>query len=346
MLRLSTPRRSPHRLSQPCATKASLNLVHVSPMQAEVAVRRDLQRAFERIALQRSVEHVIAETLRAAHETLLFRRAAFFGFERTGSYDRVLDDGLIATEGVSLSPASNACFLAACAGLPIVGSASDLWVPLIDARKRYLLCAVLHDTKPFGFLYIDDPERPAVEALEIEAIATLGAIAGVASRNALLFERSQALAFRDPLTGLLNRRAFAERLQQELEACRRHALSMLYIALDVDDFKLVNDRSGHSAGDALLRRLGNALLTMSRTEDAVARLGGDEFAVVMTNVDPALAASSLTRINELLRDAGVRCSLGAALYPRDGFDATTLSRAADRALYLAKAAGKDRFAFA
>ena len=291
------------------------------PLPAEVAVRRDLQRALERIVLQRSVEQVIAETLRSAQQALFFRRSAFFGADRAGSHaDHVLDDGVIATETLTLSPASSASLLAAGSGVPIEGSATDLWVPLVDVRKRYLMSAVLHDARPFGFLYIDDPGREPRKALEVEAIATLSAIAGVASRNALLFERSESLAFRDPLTGLLNRRAFAERL--------------------------ANDRSGHSAGDALLRRLGSALVAMSRAEDAVARLGGDEFAVVMTKVDPAEVASSLGRINELLRHAGVRCSLGAALYPRDGFDAATLSRAADRALYRAKAAGKDRFAFA
>lgn len=317
------------------------------PLPAEVAVRRDLQRALERIVLQRSVEQVIAETLRSAQQALFFRRSAFFGADRAGSHaDHVLDDGVIATETLTLSPASSASLLAAGSGVPIEGSATDLWVPLVDVRKRYLMSAVLHDARPFGFLYIDDPGREPRKALEVEAIATLSAIAGVASRNALLFERSESLAFRDPLTGLLNRRAFAERLQQELEVCRRHAFSLLYIALDIDDFKVANDRSGHSAGDALLRRLGSALVAMSRAEDAVARLGGDEFAVVMTKVDPAEVASSLGRINELLRHAGVRCSLGAALYPRDGFDAATLSRAADRALYRAKAAGKDRFAFA
>jgi diguanylate cyclase (GGDEF)-like protein len=317
------------------------------PIPAEVAVRRELQHAVGRIVLQRSVEHVIVETLRSANETLRFRRAAFFSAERDGSYtDCVLNDGGITTEPVRFSPASNASFLAARSGFPIEGFATDLWVPLVDARNRYLMCAVRHDAQPFGFLYVDDPRCETRETLEVEAIATLSMIAGVASRNALLFERSEALASRDPLTGLLNRRAFAERLQQELETCRRHAFSLLYIALDVDDFKLVNDRSGHAEGDALLRRLGNALMTMSRAEDAVARLGGDEFAVVMAKVDPSLSASSLERINELLRHAGVRCSLGAALYPRDGFDAATLARAADRALYSAKAGGKDRFAFA
>jgi diguanylate cyclase (GGDEF)-like protein len=316
-------------------------------MPAEIAVRRDLQHALEAIVLQRSVERVIAETVQSAQQVLFFRRAAFLGADRAGSQvDRVLDDGAIVTETVMLSPASSASFLAASSGVPIEGSATDLWVPLVDARKRYLMSAVLHDAQPFGFLYVDDPRSDPRKTLEVEALATLSAIAGVASRNALLFERSESLAFRDPLTGLLNRRAFAERLQQELEACRRHALSLLYIALDIDNFKLVNDRSGHSAGDALLRRLGTALVAMSRAQDAVARLGGDEFALVMTKVDPAQAASSLARINQLLRHAGVRCSLGAALYPRDGFDAATLSRAADRALYRAKATGKDRFAFA
>jgi diguanylate cyclase (GGDEF)-like protein len=209
------------------------------------------------------------------------------------------------------------------------------------------LSALNHAQAPYGFLYADEPRSELSGAADLEMLANLSAIAAVASQNALIFERAQELASRDPLTGLLNRRALHERLQQELESCRRHATSSLvYLLLDVDDFKQVNDRTGHAAGDALLYRLAEALTTMSRAQDVVARIGGDEFVIVMLDADPRLAVSSVARISELLKLQGFHCSVGAALYPRDGLDASTLTWAADRALYIAKAAGKDRFAFA
>ena len=116
--------------------------------------------------------------------------------------------------------------------------------------------------------------------------------------------------------------------------------------LDLDDFKEINDRTGHAAGDAHLRKLADALVAMSRAEDIVARFAGDEFVIVQASPEPRAERSGVKRISELLGLQGFRCSLGAAVYPRDGLDAHTLFAAADRALYEAKQSGKNGFAFA
>ncbi|MFZ9889990.1 MAG: GGDEF domain-containing protein, partial [Myxococcota bacterium] len=101
-------------------------------------------------------------------------------------------------------------------------------------------------------------------------------------------QRLASLAYRDPLTGLRNRRCFSERLDEELRRMRRHgegSLSLLLI--DLNGFKRLNDTRGHAAGDAALIAVGRTLEAMVRTEDLVCRLGGDEFAVLLPGTDLA-----------------------------------------------------------
>jgi diguanylate cyclase (GGDEF)-like protein len=158
------------------------------------------------------------------------------------------------------------------------------------------------------------------------------------------------LAYHDPLTGLPNRAALAERLKKALSRGARGG-SVVLLSIDLDDFKLVNDGLGHAAGDQLLHHLARRLDGMRRASDLVARHGGDEF-VMLVELDPGVdgseaAASIGRRIAELLEapftvaDAEFRigASVGAAVYPEDGLDAETLQRHADSAMYRAKEQG-------
>jgi len=154
-----------------------------------------------------------------------------------------------------------------------------------------------------------------------------------------------ALARLDPLTGLSNRRGFAERLAAAFAAGERFAL----LALDLDRFKPVNDAFGHAVGDALLRLAARRLRAAVRAGDAVARLGGDEFAVILRG--DAGAEALAARLAEMLgrpflvegHACNVGASLGLAVAPDDGDDAESLLRAADLALYRAKAEGRGTF---
>ena len=165
-------------------------------------------------------------------------------------------------------------------------------------------------------------------------------------------EELRLQAIRDPLTGLFNRRYMEESLERELHRAARSNLPLGAVMIDLDHFKRFNDTWGHEAGDAVLREVGNLLTNWSRCEDIACRYGGEEFTLILT-----AAASEGTRLRtEQFRQAarglevrhggrslgGITVSAGVAAFPEHGFTATEILRAADEALYQAKARGRDR----
>ncbi|MGC5022043.1 GGDEF domain-containing protein [Micromonospora sp. DT47] len=137
----------------------------------------------------------------------------------------------------------------------------------------------------------------------------------------------------DPLTGALNRRGLAEFATQLFKDGDRPGPSML--CLDLDDFKLVNDRLGHAAGDKLLQRTVATAREMLRAEDAIARVGGDEFVVVLVDTDEATTRTMVARIDAAVRQHAA-VSIGSATAPHDGDTLETLMQVADQRLYRVK----------
>jgi diguanylate cyclase (GGDEF)-like protein len=174
----------------------------------------------------------------------------------------------------------------------------------------------------------------------------------LALSNLILRETLRQQAIRDPLTNLFNRRYMEESLDRELSRAARHGSSLGVIMLDIDHFKPVNDTFGHAAGDTLLRAIGALLLTHTRAEDIACRYGGEEFTVIL----PDSSLEDTWRRAEQLRVAirrlrvryggepldAVTVSAGVASYPEHGAVPEALLRAADLALYQAKAEGRDR----
>ncbi|AWP24442.1 diguanylate cyclase [Acidiferrobacter sp. SPIII_3] len=164
----------------------------------------------------------------------------------------------------------------------------------------------------------------------------------------------RTLALRDPLTGLPNRALFLDRLIHACAHARRMERLLGVALLDLDGFKLVNDRDGHAAGDALLRRVGRAIQSFLRPGDTLARIGGDEFALLFVDI-PCLNDLEVLceRLLKVLRETGpvpsavpglaITGSLGVTVFPLDDNDADTLMRHADLALYAAKAGGRDQY---
>jgi diguanylate cyclase (GGDEF)-like protein/PAS domain S-box-containing protein len=170
------------------------------------------------------------------------------------------------------------------------------------------------------------------------------------SAEALILQQ----AFFDTLTGLPNRRMLRDRLEQEVKKSRRDQYLLAILFIDLDHFKEVNDTLGHGNGDLLLVEAAHRLRDCVRESDTVARMGGDEFTVLITELDEAKSLepvlqkilASLERVFKLgTEEVFVSASIGVTLYPVDGQEIEDLLKNADQALYVAKAAGRNRYSF-
>jgi diguanylate cyclase (GGDEF)-like protein len=167
-------------------------------------------------------------------------------------------------------------------------------------------------------------------------------VAGTGIAVLFLSRRMAELSHRDALTGALNRRAWDRALAVELDEHRRHAGPIGVAIVDIDDLKVVNDRDGHEAGDALLRDAVRVWSSSLRGDDVIARVGGDEFGIIFLGTEPADAARVAERLIETIRhELGATCTIGVATAlpgarPRD------VLAVADRLLYDGKARGRAR----
>ena len=167
-------------------------------------------------------------------------------------------------------------------------------------------------------------------------------------------ERLSTLASTDSMTGLANRRRWREEAERQIDGARSAGRKLGVLFLDLDNFKQVNDRLGHAAGDQLLKIVAKRLREAVRDTDIVARFGGDEFAILLTDISSRLDAAAVA--NKLIAAVGeefnldgsgasVGLSVGVAIFPDDANDVRSLLQAADTALYEAKAQGRNRVEF-
>lgn len=201
----------------------------------------------------------------------------------------------------------------------------------------------------WGCLRLECDEAGAIDREDLHLLSAIAVPATLALQNADLFAQADALARIDGLTGVLRRHVFDKALDDEARRSARYKRPLSLLLFDVDHFKGVNDEFGHPAGDAVLRAVGRALAAGVERPGSVARYGGEEFAVLLpeTPLDRAVAiADSLRRavagirVEEIPRP--VTISAGAAAFPSCAAGGAALLEAADRALYRAKEAGRNR----
>ncbi|MDB4948614.1 MAG: diguanylate cyclase with sensor [Gemmatimonadetes bacterium] len=192
----------------------------------------------------------------------------------------------------------------------------------------------------------DAPYEPHDLAL-LRALADASAIA---LRNAELVDRLRAQATIDPLTGCHNRRGFDEILSVEFARARRYNRPLSVVLLDIDHFKHINDDFGHEVGDHALQRIGRAVRHTFRATDSACRYGGEEFALIFPETGKEEAFRLAERLRILIEQLppnaevprSLTASFGIASFPDDAVETAELLRAADRALYQAKARGRNR----
>jgi diguanylate cyclase (GGDEF)-like protein len=166
----------------------------------------------------------------------------------------------------------------------------------------------------------------------------------------LLQSQLRDQAIRDPLTNLFNRRYLEETLERELSRAEREEYPLCIIMMDIDHFKSVNDTYGHEAGDIVLRTLADTITVQSRHGDFACRYGGEEFVLVMPNISIETATERAMELHQTIEELNipygrfnlsVTISMGIAWYPEHGDTKEDILRASDKAMYVAKHAGRN-----
>ncbi len=201
--------------------------------------------------------------------------------------------------------------------------------------------AIVLDKTEFRALVLDRPQV-ALALLEVLSVRIRHAdeqISGLSDQ-----------AVRDPLTGLLNRRAFTERIDQEIDRTRRYGKEFSLIVMDLDHFKTINDTLGHDVGDHVLGWVGRILTEHTRVADIPFRIGGEEFAIICPSTDVELAHALAQRLVDVVCEAKppvsqelhVTMSAAYATCPEHGETTESLYKTADQALLKAKREGRNR----
>lgn len=230
-------------------------------------------------------------------------------------------------------------------GMPVLysgekppGEASFLGVPLV--AKRSVNGALLLTRKGEAF-----------SASELHVLRILCNQAAVAIENARVYERVEQMAATDGLTGLFNRRFFQEALVREFARADREEGRLALLLLDIDHFKQLNDTYGHTMGDVVLKQVAEVLKSALRKGDVLARYGGEEFVIVLPSASIGGARDFAERVRKAvamssIHPGGARkkvtVSVGWAISPDDAAEPQDLVERADRALYAAKEAGRNR----
>lgn len=191
---------------------------------------------------------------------------------------------------------------------------------------------------------------------DLRLLNLLAELAAIAIINARLHSSISAQAYTDVLTGLPNRRALDETLENEIQRARRYHHYFAVIMMDMDGFKAINDTYGHETGDYILKKSFAFLNTQKRNTDFLARYGGDELTMILPETALNAAVVAATKLQEKLRAYSIKLpdgttkyldiSGGIAVYPFHGHEASDLLRAADAALYRAKKSQRGTFIIA
>lgn len=221
------------------------------------------------------------------------------------------------------------------------------------AMRSAALLPLIRQGLLIGSLHLGsrDPERYDTTS-GTKFLDRLSAIAAIAIESMLNRERLRRAGMTDGLTGVHNRRYFDHRSLIEFSQAVRHRYPLACLFLDIDHFKAINDGHGHPAGDEVLRQVGGLILRSLRTGDLAARYGGEEFVVLLPRTDLPGAREVAERIRLMVQDApfvtpeggtvGATLSVGLAMLPTDATSFAELLSAADRAVYEAKRAGRNR----
>lgn len=333
LLRSSTPASSSLRLALAFMTKLTVL------MQRQNVLETATNRISSVISSSLELESILQSTVEEVGGALKARRAALVLWQEGTSlpegmtvYERP-EEGSASTgmggDENAAAPEASAFELTASAGL--------LEVP-ITYRDMVVGVLAVEDDLP-GRNWEDE---------EVLMVKTVSDQLAVAISHARLFRQIQTQAMTDSLTGLDNHRCFQARLEHELKLADRHHHQVSLILLDLDQLKRINDTYGHVAGDAALCHVAGSMRSAVREVDLCARYGGEEFCIILPRCSRDDALEVAERVRGAIasipvpRVGQVTASFGVATYPIDAQAKEDLVEMSDRAMYLAKAAGRNR----
>lgn len=227
---------------------------------------------------------------------------------------------------------------------------SDTKDPKADF-KSLIVTPLLSGNKVIGVLRMDDDAERTFTQDDLRLLDIIGNLGAVAIQNALFYSRVEELAIRDSLTGLFVRRHFMKRFQEEVRRSERKSAELSLLMLDIDKFKLYNDKYGHATGDIVLKSIASTINGMLRVGDMAARYGGEEIAILLAGADRKKAVSLAESIRKKIETRpvtvrrqvhNVTASIGVSTYPKDGIHEEELVKAADERLYRAKSGGRNK----
>ncbi|MBU4149292.1 MAG: GGDEF domain-containing protein, partial [Candidatus Omnitrophica bacterium] len=202
------------------------------------------------------------------------------------------------------------------------------------------------EEKIAGVLYIENLPK-----IYFENFMILSGQFAIQFHKVILYEKVQEMSITDSLTRVSTRRYFLERLEEELRRSMRHKTNLSFLMLDLDHFKEKNDKFGHLVGDIVLKEVSVILKASLREIDIVGRYGGEEFAIALTGIGRKGALQVAERIRQNIEEAVFKAydetvsttvSIGISVFPDDEADMNSLIESADKALYKAKAAGRNK----
>ena len=199
-------------------------------------------------------------------------------------------------------------------------------------------------TGGIGVLTVYHSDADVYNNEHLRVVQAVSQKVGLAVEQALRYRRPESSATTDYLTGLPNARSLFIELQREISRAARDKSDLSVVVCDLDGFKQINDRFGHTKGNEVLRAVANGLRSACRGGDYVARLGGDEFVLIMPGCSPEVFAQHSDRFTRVVQRTGhnvcgenlMSMSMGVAAFPADGQDADALLSEADRRMYDAK----------
>jgi diguanylate cyclase (GGDEF)-like protein len=223
-----------------------------------------------------------------------------------------------------------------------------------EDEKSIIFLPLVCFSKVYGVLKVYSQKEDYFDMDDFRILEIITTTAAISIENISLFKTTQELALKDPLTGIYTRRAFEDKMDEEILVSARTKKPFSLAIIDIDHFKKINDTYGHQVGDEILKYMANMIKSSMREFDFIARYGGEEFALIMPQTDKKTALQVLRELTNLIKNyppvvdeniIKTTVSIGVSEFPLEALSKSQIIRVADERLYKAKNEGRDRIIY-